>query len=711
MVEKYIVNNSSIFLFHKLLLLPSMMIPKQTVQEVLEASKVEEVVGEFVSLSKRGVNRIGLCPFHNEKTPSFTVSPAKNIFKCFGCGESGSSVDFLMKHEHFNFPQAVKWLADKYNIHIEEEEQTPEQIAAENEREGLFAISKFAAEFFNKTLNETDKGRAIGLSYFNERGYSQDIITKFNLGYSPEDWDALAVAAQAAGYPIDALVQSGLVIKKDQGGVYDRFRNRVIFPIHNASGRVLGFGGRILIADKKKPKYVNSPESLIYDKSNVLFGLYSAKNQIIKKDNCYLVEGYTDVISLYQSGIENSVSSSGTSLTEGQIRLIKRYTPNITILYDGDAAGIKASFRGIDMIVRAGMNVRVILFPDGEDPDSYAKSHSASDLSIFLESSAKNFINFKSELLSKEAGNDPLKKAQVVRQIVETIALVPEQLNRIFFIRETSELLNVKEEVLTNEVAKILRKEHYKKQEKHNREQQQKAAGIGHTPSPELGDEPPEDFFNDNLSGGETKTPVKSEISSKSNELEIIRLLLNFGEIEFKPEIAKVEDLPEEKDEEENTEEEEISVIEFIIGDLLEDDISFDDEILNSIYKEYANAYENDRLLNSNYFVTHENDEIRKLSGDLLSENHILSPLWFKSHQISITPETDHAVVARACYECIYSLKVRKISELKKKLMKKMATEGLSSEAQDDIMVEYHRYDIMQNKLNQGLGRIIGGKN
>ncbi len=695
-----------------------MMIPKQTVQEVLDISKVEEVVGEFVSLTKRGVNRIGLCPFHNEKTPSFTVSPAKNIYKCFGCGESGSSVDFLMKHEHLNFPQAVKWLANKYNIHIEEEEQTPEQIAAENEREGLFAVSKFAAEFFSKTLIETDKGRAIGLSYFNERGYSQDIIDRFHLGYSPEEWDALAIEAQAAGYTEDSLVKAGLIIKKDQGGVYDRFRNRVIFPIHNISGRVLGFGGRILIADKKKPKYVNSPESLIYDKSNVLFGLYLAKNLIIKKDNCYLVEGYTDVISLYQSGIENVVSSSGTSLTEGQIRLIKRYTPNITILYDGDAAGIKASFRGIDMIVKAGMNVRVILFPDGEDPDSYAKSHSADELTSFLESNAKNFINFKSELLSKEAEGDPLKKANVVRQIVETIALVPEQLNRIFFIRETSELLNVKEEVLTNEVAKILRKEHSKKQEKYNRDKQQSTNRTGSSPG--MGDEPPADFFNEEAAIGESPEPqiITVEERNRPYELEIIRMLLNFGEIVFNPEIARIEDDPSAalsaKDPSATlsaSEESDISVIEFIIGDLLEDEIELEDVVFNSIYKEYATAYEDNRLLKSSFFVNHENDEIRKVAGDLLSENYTLSPIWFDKHQISITAENDQEVVARACYECIYSLKVRKISEMKKKLLTKFSEKELSTEEQNDIMVEYRKFDIMQNKLNQGMGRLIGGKN
>lgn len=669
-----------------------MMIPKQTVQEVLDISKVEEVVGEFVQLRKRGVNLLGLCPFHNEKTPSFTVSPAKNIYKCFGCGEAGSSVDFLIKHEHFNFPQAVKWLAKKYNIEIEEEELTPEQIAADNERESLFAVTKFASEFFRNTLHETPKGKAIGLSYFNERGFSDHIISKFELGYSPESWDALAVASETAGYNIEGFINAGLVIKKDQGGVYDRFRNRVIFPIHNISGRILGFGGRILIADKKQPKYVNSPESLIYNKSNVLFGLYQAKNDIIKKDNCFLVEGYTDVISLFQSGIENAVSSSGTSLTEGQIRLIKRYTPNITILYDGDAAGIKASFRGINMIVEAGMNVRVVLFPEGEDPDSFAKSHSAEELSDFLENSSKNFINFKSELLSKDAGNDPIKKAQVVKDIVETIALVPEELNRIYLIRETSELINIKEQVLTNEVSKILRNKKYKQQDRQ-----------------EYRPEPP-------LEKAETQV-IEVDDGDIHQETEIIRLLLNFGEIEFNPSIAKVHISEEVKDGEskdenkdEKLEEEEVSVAAFLIEELIEDELSPDEPILNAIFNEYVIAYNNDKLLNSKYFVNHQDENIRKKSSNLLSQPHELSSLWYEKHHISITPETDLEVIARACYESVYSFKIRKITTMKNSLLKKMNAKEISIEKQADIMVEYKQLDVLQNKLNQGLGRIVGGK-
>lgn len=656
------------------------MIPKQTVQEILDSARVEEVVGEFVHLKKRGVNMIGQCPFHSEKTPSFIVSPAKGIYKCFGCGEAGSSVDFVMKHEHYTFPQALKWLADKYHIEVEEEERTPEQIQAENEREGLFTVTAFAAKFFQEALTQTDQGKAIGLSYFNERGFSESIIEKFELGYSPESWDALANAATKAGHSKDYLVKAGLVVEKDSGGLYDRFRNRVIFPIHNISGRVIGFGGRILTSDKNKPKYVNSPESVIYSKSNVLFGLYTAKSAIIKNDNCFLVEGYTDVISLYQSGIENVVSSSGTSLTSGQIKLIKRFSQNVTILFDGDAAGIKASFRGINMIVEEGLNVRVVLFPDGEDPDSYARSHNAEELTEFLEKQSQNFINFKADLLSKEAGKDPVKKANVVKEIVETIALVPEQLNRVFFIRETAELLNVKEDILTNEVAKIRRKQFYKdhKQEEYIPEVQEPKA--------------------------EKQVAKTDDGGDIYQERELIRLLLNFGSYDFNPADARI---PLEEGEEED--EENINVAVFILEEILADELTMDDPVLQAIFDEYVQALEQETLPKEQFFTNHKNEAIRKMAVDLLTEIHSISPNWEEKHRITITPEDNFEVIARACISSVYSLKVRKISSMKRELLEKMQAGELSQEAQNDILVQYRQLDELQNKLNNGLGRIITG--
>ncbi len=658
------------------------MIPKEKVQEVIDTARVEEVVGEFVHLKKRGVNQIGLCPFHNEKTPSFIVSPAKGIFKCFGCGEAGSSVDFIMKHEHYTFPQAVKWLAQKYHIEIQEEEQSPEQIEAENEREGLFNITNFAAKFFEKTLYETEKGKAIGLSYFNERGFSEQTIKKFQLGYSPETWDGLSKAAIEAGYTKEYLVKAGLAIQKDNGNVFDRFRNRVIFPIHNASGRVLGFGGRILITDKKQAKYVNSPETLIYNKSNVLFGLFTAKNAIIKQDNCLLVEGYTDVISLFQSGIENVVSSSGTSLTTGQIKLIKRYTQNITILYDGDAAGIKASFRGINMIVEEGLNVRVVLFPTGEDPDSFARSHNSEQLETFLKENAQDFIHFKADLLSKEAGDDPVKKAGVVREIIETIALVPEQLNRIYFIRETSELLNVKEEILTNEVIKVRRKQYYKESNKQE---------YNPTPSP-----PPSE-----------RQIIKTEDGNVHQEREIVRLLLNYGSMEFNPDDAKILEMLEEN---KNAEEEISTVADFIIEELEEFDdekIEFSDILAQKIYNEFVSAYENETIPSEKFFVNYSEENVRKYSVDLLTQPYMLSPNWLEKHKISISEETNFEVIARACIEAVYSLKSRIIKNKLIKLQQKIQDENSEEREKINIMLDYRKLLAIKNKIDLSLGRIV----
>jgi len=427
------------------------LIPKETIEKIFDAVRIEEVVGDFVTLKKRGVNLLGLCPFHNEKTPSFTVSPSKGIFKCFGCGESGSAVNFLMKHEHFTYPEALRYLANKYGIEVAEEKETPQQKEAKSELESLFAVNSFAQKHFSKNLYETPKGRAIGLSYFNERGFTDKTVKDFQLGYSPETWDDVSKAAMSSGYKKEYLEKSGLsIVKPNQ--IFDRFRNRVIFPIHNLSGRVIGFGARILTNDKKQPKYLNSPESIIYNKSKVLYGIYFAKTDIVRQDLCYLVEGYTDVISLHQAGIKNVVASSGTSLTEGQIRLIQRYSENIVILYDGDPAGIKASFRGIDMILEQGMNVRIVLFPEGEDPDSYARSHTSGETTTFLKEHSDDFIHFKANLLLKETNNDPIKRANAIEDIAKSISLIPNQFNREEYIRQTWEILDIDQKSFTYRV-------------------------------------------------------------------------------------------------------------------------------------------------------------------------------------------------------------------------------------------------------------------
>ncbi|MEI6455211.1 MAG: DNA primase, partial [bacterium] len=433
------------------------MISRDTIDTIISTAKIEEVIGDFVTLRRRGVNMIGLCPFHNEKTPSFTVSPAKGIYKCFGCGKAGNSVNFLIEHEHYNYPEALRALARKYNIEIEEEALTPEQIQETSEKESLFNLNLFALQYFSGVLFDSEEGRAIGLSYLKERGIREDISRKFQLGYSLDKWDSFSESALQNGYKREFLLKTGLSQEKDSR-LYDRFHSRLIFPIHSASGRIIGFGGRILGPDKNRAKYINSPESEIYSKSKSLYGIFFAKNAIISKDSCLLVEGYTDVISLFQSGVENVVASSGTSLTTDQIRMIQRYTSNITILYDGDPAGIKASFRGIDMILEQGMNVKIVLFPDGEDPDSYARKHHPAEVQDFIRKSAVNFILFKTRLLLDEAQADPIKKATLIKEIVASVALMPDAISRSLYIKECSSLMAVQENILMNELNRLLRK-------------------------------------------------------------------------------------------------------------------------------------------------------------------------------------------------------------------------------------------------------------
>ena len=420
------------------------MITDEVKQQVLDAVRIEEVVGDFVTLKRRGTNLIGLCPFHNEKTPSFIVSPAKGIYKCFGCGKGGDAVSFLMEHDQLTYPEALKALARKYGITIAEAPRSAEQIQQMNHRESLMQLSAFAENYFKEQLWKTEEGQRIGLPYFRERGFSDATIEAFSLGYSPQGWDALTQAAVKQAYSKDLLVEVGLSLENDQK-LYDRFRGRVMFPIHNLSGRVIAFGGRVLLTEKTKAKYVNSPESVIYNKSQVLYGIFQAKREIIAKDMAYLVEGYTDVISLHQAGITNVVASSGTSLTQDQIKLVSRFTRNITILYDGDAAGIKASFRGINMLLENNLNVRVVLFPDGHDPDSFSRTHSIDEITAYLSEQAVDFIRFKTQLLLKEIGDDPIKRAALIEDIVESIALIPDEIYRAVYIQECSRILHIEE--------------------------------------------------------------------------------------------------------------------------------------------------------------------------------------------------------------------------------------------------------------------------
>ncbi len=434
------------------------MIKKETIDAIFEAARVEEVIGDFVQLKKAGSNYKGLSPFVNEKSPSFMVSPAKQIWKDFSSGKGGNAISFIMEHEHFSYPEALRYLANKYQIEIEETEQTDLEKQALNERESLFVVSEFAKKYFHDVLLKTDEGLAIGHSYFKERGFTEETIKKFQLGYSPDQWDAFTNEALAKGYKLEFLEKTGLTIVKDDKK-FDRFKGRVMFPIESMSGRVLGFGGRILTNDKKAAKYLNSPESDIYHKSKVLYGIFHAKQEIASKDNCYLVEGYTDVIQMYQAGIKNVVASSGTALTPDQIRLINRLTKNITVLFDGDAAGMRASLRGIDLILEAGMNVRVCTFPDGDDPDSFARKTPIDELQHYLKENATDFIRFKANLLMKDAGNDPIKKADVIRDIVVSISKVPDYIQREVYVQECASIMDISEDVLFSTLAQIGKKE------------------------------------------------------------------------------------------------------------------------------------------------------------------------------------------------------------------------------------------------------------
>ncbi len=446
------------------------MISKDTIAKVFETARVEEVIGDFVQLKRAGSNFKGLSPFSDERSPSFMVSPVKQIWKDFSSGKGGNAVAFLMEHEHFTYPEAIRYLAKKYNIEIEETVQTDEEKINTDVRESMFMVSEFAKDYFHNTLLYSEEGKAIGLSYFKERGFTSETINKFSLGYSPETWDAFAKEALGKGYKLEFLESTGLTIPKDDKP-FDRFKGRVMFPIQSMSGRVLGFGGRILANDKKAAKYLNSPESEIYHKSKVLYGIFQAKQAIAKQNNCFLVEGYTDVIQFNQAGIENVVASSGTALTPDQIRLINRLTKNITVLFDGDAAGLRASIRGIDLILEEGMNVKVCTFPDGEDPDSFAKKTPYEELVLFLENNSKDFIQFKASLLMGEAKNDPIKKADLIRDMVVSISKIPDRIQREIYIQECSRIMDISEQVLTSTLAQLVKKDIFELGKKQKQDQ------------------------------------------------------------------------------------------------------------------------------------------------------------------------------------------------------------------------------------------------
>ena len=567
------------------------MIDPSTIQKIFDAADIYEVVSDFVSLKKRGVNYVGCCPFHNEKTGSFTVSPAKGIYKCFGCGKGGNAVNFIMEHEQLSYVEALRWLAAKYNIIIEEKELTESEKQERTERESMLIVTNYAEKFFTYQLWHTDEGKSIGMSYFRRRGLDDKTIEKFGLGYSPEAWDAFTKNALDKGYKKDFLVKTGLTIDSEKG-LFDRFRARVMFPIRDLAGKIIAFGGRIMTNDKKSAKYLNSPESEIYHKSRTLYGIYFAKKSIVQNDRCFLVEGYLDVISFHQKGIENTVASSGTSLTVEQIRLMRRLTSNVTIIYDGDAAGIKASLRGIDLVLEEGLNVRIVSLPDGEDPDSFAQAHTAEEVLEYINAHETDFINFKTQLLLEQAGGDPIECAKLITDIVRSISLIPDTITRSVYVRETAGQMQVEESVLYNEISRLRRQK--------------------------SGDNVPVPYKATVQQPKVTLTPMKLGGVSPcdTEEIVLVRYMLQFG----------TDVLYEEEHEGGRYV---ITVGEYIINELAEDELLLLNPQLQKIQQEYRKCYKTmSDFSPARYFTAHPDPEISSVVADILSEPYELSKMW-----------------------------------------------------------------------------------
>jgi DNA primase len=647
------------------------MIDQVTVDKVLETanSQIVEVVSDYVTLRRRGINYLGNCPFHNEKTPSFTVSPHKGIFKCFGCGEGGNALNFVMKHDQLSFVDAIKHLGKKFNIHIEEEEYSPEQLKQKNERESMMVLSEFAGQFFSKNLNETDEGKSVGLSYFRSRGFRDDIIEKFQLGYSPEQRDSLTKEAQKQGYKIEYLEKTGLTVVRDNYQA-DRFRGRVMFPIHSLAGKVIAFGGRILKNDKKTAKYLNSPESEIYHKSRVLYGIYHAKQEITRQDRCYLVEGYTDVLSFHQAGISNVVASSGTALTSDQIRLIARFTKNITIIYDGDPAGLKASLRGIDLVLAEGMNVKVLLLPDGEDPDTFAKERNDEQLTSYIDEHQQDFIKFKTSLLLADAQNDPIKKAQLIQDIVRSISIIPDSITRSVYVKECSTLLKVDERVLMQETGKLQKK----KQEEDFRRSAPRPATYNTPSAP-----PPA-----------SAAPAPASAPSNPLELEereILRFLVKFGERPVNPE-----------------EENPASVGQYILHELKQDDLLSANPLYNKMMEAYDAVCQNVDVPAMKFFVNNADPDLSRLASDLVGKEHELSRIHLKFGVVTNAEEKLSELVPKIVME----LKWKKVKTVIKE--KRLQLQQLDAAGKVDEMMEMMQELTTWQQVLAHISKELGGR-
>jgi DNA primase len=647
------------------------MIPREIVDKILQTALIEEVIGEFVQLKRSGSSLKGLSPFTTEKTPSFYVSPAKQIFKDFSSGKGGSVITFLMEHEHFTYPEALRWLADKYQIEIPEEAPSEAYLAEQNEREGLYIVNAFAQKFFTEQLWNGTEGKAIGLAYFRERGFTDATIQTFQLGYCPENDPHFFQTAFSAGHSADYLIKAGLIKEKD-GRHFDFFRGRVMFPIQNLTGRVIAFGGRTLRSDKKIAKYFNSPESEIYHKSNVLYGIFQAKNSIVKSDLCLLVEGYTDVLAMHQAGVQNVVASSGTALTREQIRLIRRYTANVTILYDGDAAGIRASFRGIDLVLEEGMNVRIVLFPDGHDPDSFSRSVSEDELKEFISNHSRDFVSFKADILFNEAGKDPLARAEAIREIVESIAHIPDSITRSLFLKECSERFGIPEQSLISHHNKARRDLFKKSTPEAAREVDLLPLEEEHRPV----------------------QPVQAGGDLHYQESEIVRLLLNFGD--------QICHLPVVNDAGE-LEDEQLAVADFIIAELENDGLELSDPVLHQIMAEYIKVRGEQRFPELAMFASHHSEEVRNASVNLLAFPYALSDRWQNQHEIITRTEEDR--LKEAVTRAIVSYKAHKISAMIAEVQEKLKTAGDTEFA--ELIEQNMSLKSIEMRLNQILGRDI----
>jgi len=652
------------------------LIPKFTIDKIIDAARVEDVIGDFITLKKRGSNLLGLCPFHGEKSPSFTVSPAKGIYKCFGCSKSGTAVNFIMDHESLSYPEALKYLANKYGIEVVEKEVTNEEKAQQNEKESLYIVMQYAQKYFTDLLLNDDLGRSIGLGYFTERGFSQTTIDKFQLGYSSEERRKFSETAVKNSYKPEYLVKTGMSILSNNHvdgnpitvtDIFDRYTGRVMFPIHNITGKVIGFGGRILTNDKKQAKYINSPQTDIYDKSKTLYGLFQAKKTIIQEDTCFLVEGYTDVISMHQSGIENVVASSGTSLTVEQIKLIHRFTKNITILYDGDLAGIKASFRGIDLILEEGMNVRVLLFPDGDDPDSYSKKVTNEEFKAFIKSNSKDFIAFKTSLLYQEAENDPIKRAELIKDIVESIAVIPDAINRSVYVKECSKIMDIGEQILHIAINKIIRKKGTKNQ----------------VPSSNY---PLDETYTEDVQIEEEPKDVVLD----NEEKDLLQLMMQYGNVVIDVEAEDSDSVQKSIP---------LSVCEFIIFELWRDNLQFINPLYQSVLDECQHYLEQGNIPSVQTFLNHENPVISNFALTIASFSEVVSPGWEK---FGVDVPLEIHALKKGIDHRLFSLKARRLNSILLSTKEQLKTSDPFENT--DVFETIKKLETQKMRVNKILG-------